>query len=105
VDFDTWDGRAACFFTSPRELELAELDGAADDAGYETVGMRLQVSGRTERARCATCEDEATFLVVPETGQRFELAGALEPGLSLRVSGSVLDWKGEHPQVAVEGTD
>ena len=44
VDFDTWDGRATCFFTSPAELDLLALDGAADDAGYETVGMTLRAS-------------------------------------------------------------
>jgi hypothetical protein len=102
VDFDTWDGRATCFFTSPAELDLLALDGAADDAGYETVGMTLQVSGRTVSASCAECGEDVTWLEVPETGQRFELIGDAAAGQTLRLHGTVSDWHTEHVRVMHE---
>jgi hypothetical protein len=102
VDFDTRGGLATGFFTSPAVIDVVEIDGACDDAGYKTVSMTIEISGRTLSAPCATCGGDVTWLEVSETGQRFELVGDVEPGQTLRVSGAVTNWTGEHVRLDVD---
>jgi hypothetical protein len=85
----------------PRELSTFEMLEAAADASYTITRIQIVVEGVTSQGNCETCNKAASFLTVPETGQKFELSGKHEPGLTLRLKAEVSDWESDHPTLTL----
>ena len=101
IDLDTDTGWAQFTLPEPVLIDYDALEEAADDASYTIVQLLLDISGRAQVARCEPCERDVTRLRIPETGQTFELVGAVPANASLRVKLSTEDWTGDHVRFEV----
>ena len=99
---DSDEGYARYWLLQPRVLDTFEMLEAAADASYTITRIQITVEGVTSQEDCATCNQTASFLTVPETGQKFELSGQHEPGLKLRQKADVSDWESAHPILTLE---
>ncbi len=92
-------------FPTPREIDLAALEESTQAGGHTVVSADLEATGRVTEDRCATCDQERPFLVIEETGQRFEIEGLSGEEASSEASrfrGTLSMSSPEHPRFAIE---
>jgi len=102
VELDGIEGYARYWLREPKTLSFEDMLEAAADAAYTITKVELELQGNTSRADCEHCAGEVSLLTIPETGQRFELAGEVPAGQSLRGIFDVSNWEGEHPQITLQ---
>jgi len=101
VDIDTRASTCEVAFAEPVRLDFLAAESAAADAGYALVAVHLEAEGEREVGFCKVCAEEATFLVMPGNGQRFELVGDFAPGV---LTAEVAGWGTDHPRLVPLGT-
>lgn len=101
MDIDTRKSTCVVGYEKPRALDFDKVDSAAKDANYVLIGIGLRARGEVVRGHCATCDSEVSYLRFPGVQAMLELSGPVDLGTAT-LSGSVLDWGGDHPRLEVE---
>ena len=105
VDIDTIVGYCRYSYERPVLIEYEDIEEAVADASYTLTKITLLLRGDVVRQACEICAEEVSVLVIPETGQRFELVEDASPEESVLLQGCATDWLGDHPRLELHRHD
>ena len=84
---DTLAGYVAYTLREPRIIDFEAIEGAAEDAGYTIVELKLEFEGEIQRV------SDGIWLEVSPTGQRFRLQEPVRHEGRMRVRTEASGWK------------